>query len=314
MKSQTLIAHPNTSAQRGYALIATIALVGIASTAFLVTSLSATALKNQQDRQTSAALAMAKQALVGYAASDADMPGVLPCPDTDNDGTADAPCGAKGTTAIGRLPWKTLDLPALRDSAGECLWYAVSGNFKNSGTSAPDSINSDSPGTLAITNTSGASIAAANTVTAIIFAPGKPLEGQDRTPPQGGAQTVCGGNVNASNYLDSNNNINNATGNGAANLFVIAQLSDQFDDQLAYLTTTQLFSTVGKRVTSEVLSALKAAPENTPISDILGPQTKTDPQTGNQVTTQSWFDANGWRDKVSYSEGTLTIIKDEAVK
>ena len=33
---------------------------------------------------------------------------------------------------MGRLPWKTLGLDALKAGPGECLWYAVSGTYKNS--------------------------------------------------------------------------------------------------------------------------------------------------------------------------------------
>jgi hypothetical protein len=46
----------------------------------------------------------------------------------NNDGITDPPC--RGVNAhIGRLPWKTLGLPDLRDGSGERLWYAVSSNF-----------------------------------------------------------------------------------------------------------------------------------------------------------------------------------------
>jgi hypothetical protein len=33
---------------------------------------------------------------------------------------------------MGRLPRKTPGLDALKDGSGECLWYAVSGTYKNS--------------------------------------------------------------------------------------------------------------------------------------------------------------------------------------
>ena len=51
--------------QRGYALIGIIAAVGIPATTLLVTSLSTTALRNEQDRKSGYALAQAKQALIG---------------------------------------------------------------------------------------------------------------------------------------------------------------------------------------------------------------------------------------------------------
>ena len=52
--------------------------------------------------------------------------GELPCPDTDNDGFAEAACS---TRTLGRVPWRTLGIPEPRDTAGETLWYAVSLRF-----------------------------------------------------------------------------------------------------------------------------------------------------------------------------------------
>ena len=49
--------------------------------------------------------------------------GDLPCPDRDDDGDADAVPGCDtAALALGRLPWKTLGLPDLRDGDGERLW------------------------------------------------------------------------------------------------------------------------------------------------------------------------------------------------
>src|SRR5882672_3976399 len=117
--------------QRGIALLIVLALLVLLVGTVMVGFTGDLARQNRKQQQTTDALAMAKEALIGYAAKDPNQPGVLPCPDSDNDGSADSPCGATGVTAIGRLPWKTLGLPDVRDGAGECLWYAVSANFKN---------------------------------------------------------------------------------------------------------------------------------------------------------------------------------------
>ena len=97
---------PQVLAQRGYAMLGIIAAVGVAATAVVVTSLSATALRNEQGRSTNSALALAKQALIGRAASDDDRPGSLPCPDYNNDGISDALdlTEANACRLIGRLP------------------------------------------------------------------------------------------------------------------------------------------------------------------------------------------------------------------
>src|SRR5438105_759389 len=85
------------------------------------------------------ALAQAREALLAYAAERPITtevgPGYLPCPDTDDDGWAEATCGSLSghlgqADRLGRLPWKTLGLPDLRDGHGERLWYAVSTKHK----------------------------------------------------------------------------------------------------------------------------------------------------------------------------------------
>src|SRR5512142_1165139 len=92
-----------------------------------------------RDRATERALAQAREALVAYAADRPITaivgPGYLPCPDLDGDGWAESTCGSLDGASgqadrLGRLPWKTLGLPELRDGDGERLWYAVSSKHK----------------------------------------------------------------------------------------------------------------------------------------------------------------------------------------
>ncbi|MBI3042468.1 MAG: hypothetical protein HYY78_06550 [Betaproteobacteria bacterium] len=249
--------------QRGQATLITVLLVlGVAATALVYTMVSPAKTAIESENKTAAALARARDALIGYAARNTTQPGILPCPDSDNDGDADSPCGATGVTAIGRLPWKTLGLPDLRDGSGECLWYAVSANFKNSGASGPSWLNSDSPGTLVVSDHNGTQLfpAMATTVAAIILAPGTTLSGQDRSP---SSTTVCGGNTNATNYLDTYTvgatTFNNATGGGTNSFITASPLtqSDQLNDRLLPLTTDALFSVVEMRVLRETRSALR---------------------------------------------------------
>ncbi|MEK6663703.1 MAG: hypothetical protein AABY73_07545 [Pseudomonadota bacterium] len=179
----------------------------------------------EAERKTAMALAQAKEALIGYAAS-ADLstngprPGDLPCPDIDNDGDAEASCGnASGSTGqdrrLGRLPWKTLGLPDLRDGYGERLWYAVSNNFKNNTRTLV--LNSETLGTITVRNSNGNVIFDATGTTgaiAVIFSPGSSLirQGgyvQNRVCVPCNAQEVCTGvpftntpRCNPINYLD----------------------------------------------------------------------------------------------------------------
>ena len=106
-----------------------------------------------------AALAEARSALIGYAISYAERHpdagyGFLPCPDRDNDGSTDlGACGARGHFTLGRLPWRTLGLPELRDGWGECLWYAVSGSAQSA--LAPAVFNWDTLGHFEIFRSDG---------------------------------------------------------------------------------------------------------------------------------------------------------------
>jgi hypothetical protein len=93
----------------------------------------------ERERATERSLAEAREALIAYAVDRAITswvgPGYLPCPDLDDDGWAESTCGSQSGDSgqeqrLGRLPWKTLGLPDLRDGHGERLWYAVSSKYK----------------------------------------------------------------------------------------------------------------------------------------------------------------------------------------
>ncbi len=155
-------------------------------------------------------LATARAALIGYAISYAETHpgegyGFLPCPDAGNTGsTPIGACGARGAAAIGRLPWRTLGLPELRDGWGECLWYAVAGSVKHN--PKPAALNWDSPGQFGLLDPAGRSLQAASgdgMAVAIVFSPGPPRSSQIRPPTRG---TSCTGSDSAaadlSHYLD----------------------------------------------------------------------------------------------------------------
>lgn len=143
----------HAQSQRGIVLgSALLLLLLLALTAFTLPLLQhLTTLARLRQTNTHQALVLAKTALLGYAQSYASRQtelgylgrsnGYLPCPDTDNDGYENrlnthqnnntlGHCGGRDLIAIGRLPWKTLGLPPLKDSSYECLWYVVSGRYK----------------------------------------------------------------------------------------------------------------------------------------------------------------------------------------
>lgn len=224
--------------------------------AFLVSSLNSAAIQIKRDQVTADALVQARDALIGYAATHPTLPGSLPCPDLNNDGSADT-TGQSCTAYIGRLPWKQLDLPDLRDGDGECLWYALSPVFRNalpatSRSPVSNPLNTNTTGQLSVFDNTGTLLPSPpNPVIVIIFSAGATLSTQDRTATAGPA-TICGGNNNAINYLDTAFGINNATGGGTATSFIAANASTTFNDKLLYITAAQFFPAINKRVLAEI--------------------------------------------------------------
>jgi hypothetical protein len=198
------------TSQRGAALlIVALVLIGAVLGTFF-SRLNSVTLGTQRDQISNNALAQAKEALIGFAATYRDthpdggnnndkLFGYLPCPDTDNDGDSDS-CGLKNVSLVGRLPWKTLGLPPLRDGGGECLWYAVSGHAKDSPNT--DIFNWDTLGQFIIQDAGGTMLAGATAhdyPLAVIFAARAPLAGQSR--PSAGA-SECGGSNTVADYLE----------------------------------------------------------------------------------------------------------------
>lgn len=216
---------PPLRLSRGFALVAFLALIVAGVLAFVVTVFGPEALEAQRARKTEAALAEAREALLGYATRYRDsidtaaVYGYLPLPDlgtsrNNNLGCTEEGCDAGNfsgngdeITVIGRFPWRLMGTEPLRDGNGECLWYAVSNSHKRMQTGAMV-MNWDTLGQLDIVVANGtvalAPIAASthDRPVAIIFSPGIPLPGQDRADLGGNAVDQCGGNYDVANYLD----------------------------------------------------------------------------------------------------------------
>jgi len=220
--------------QRGAALLIFTLIIVIAALSFLLNRLAirSTARDDQATMQT---LALAKEALIGWSASYPSRPGMLPCPEDTTliglptEGSASSTC-PYNSPQVGRLPWRTLGLPDLRDDAGEKLWYALSPGFRTS------PINSDTPAQLTVDGIT-------NSAVAIIFSPGAALSGQNRPVPT--ATTP----PDIRQYLDLLNN--SGTGN-----FVSTGGAGLFNDRMIVVTHRDLFNVVEKRVAREVRHAL----------------------------------------------------------
>lgn len=284
---------------RGQAFIALLVILGVVvGTLVFATVIRPSKQTIEKEKITAAALAQAKAALIGFAAgidvtAAASRPGDLPCPDSDNDGTADTPCSGG---ALGRLPWNRLGLPDLRDGDGERLWYAVSSNFKNnprtSCASAGDAgcLNSDARGTITVRNRDGTVINDGSNpsaympsgVIAVIIAPGRVLQRQGATTPQDRNCTVgvdCDAaercttspptltaKCNPINYLDlisgTEDNADFVDGN-ATNGFIQGDVFDAsggliINDRIITITYADLMPLLERRVAKEVLNCLNA--------------------------------------------------------
>ncbi|OGQ98443.1 MAG: hypothetical protein A2505_06460 [Deltaproteobacteria bacterium RIFOXYD12_FULL_55_16] len=245
--------------ERGSALLIMLTIIGIGAAFLLVSALNKAMQQIEQDRVTTAALAQAKEALLGYAATYRDTHpdtggnldkvfAFLPCPDTNNDGLGDPPCGLKDVTAVGRLPWKELGLPPLRDSAGECLWYIVSGRAKNNPPA--DALNWDTVGQIEVQDASGQVLAAQNTHNtpwAVIIGPGGVTGAQSRTS---AGISECGGSNTTAAYLEGLT-LNPAAG-GVSTLVLVTSdsaknIANPNNDRGLWVTSREIFERVKKR-------------------------------------------------------------------
>ena len=148
--------------ERGAALLVFMLLMVMGGLFYIFSGLPSDSTAARRTQQTQETLALAREALVGHAlryreqqtaqGQPGRMYGYLPLPDlgstrNNNPGCLPEGCeaanfagNALGSTVIGRLPWRTLGIEPLRDSSGECLWYAVSGSHQRelrSGVSRP---------------------------------------------------------------------------------------------------------------------------------------------------------------------------------
>jgi len=328
-----------TSRQQGFALLIMLIIVVMGSLYAVTSQLEVATRKYARDEATLKALATAKEALIGYAVTYRDDPshstevfGYLPCPDSAppdkgtalaGDGAAAGSCGSAGQAVVGLLPYKTLGLPDLRDAEGGCLWYAVSGSFKNNPKASATVMNWDTQGQFSIAGTSVSPDQGDGGAVAVIFAPGVPLSSQNRS---GLAQPCNADPAQVSAYLDGNYTfatsatipITQGSSGSATN-----------NDRIAWITPKEIFDKLVKRQDfSNLLSAtppgqvnkltdeIKAVLEKNIQDDLVAgintlPTSQLDPtgytqfgkQIGNLPTTMSLYDAtynnyyNNWNEQ-----------------
>jgi type II secretory pathway pseudopilin PulG len=252
--------------QHGGALLVMLVILVMGITTVFVTSLSGTAIQNHRNHSSAEALAKAKEALIGYAVTYGDINlakshGYLPCPDDDgssganSEGSSEA-CGDTDVSKLGRLPWRTLDLPALFDGASECLWYAVSGNYKST-RSSPPLLNWDNPGQLHVYDIDGVTEINPGEIVAVVIAPGAPLS--SNTDRAGNNAPTCGGNYTPSAYLENDtvHSINNA--DVSQGKFILPHKDSDTvstNDQIVFITRQDIWNGIQKRIARQAKKCL----------------------------------------------------------
>lgn len=277
--------------QQGAALIIFMLVLILSAATYFVGGLSSNTVALDREKQTQAALAEAKGALIGDAVEkqgstlSSSMPAItLSNPDLGtgaNEGDETANAGAIDYSAIGRFPWRSLGTVALKDGSGECLWYAVSGRFKTyTHTAMP--LNWDTQGQIDVIDEKGNQLA--TNLAALVIAPGPVLAGQNRSS----VQTIypqCGGNYDAKNYLDTfdlNNAIlgninyfpgtaNNSKAQNSSNTTFVVANNANYNDRFIFVTTDDIFNQVMFRAAfSNEIDALLTYFQNMTISTDIG--------------------------------------------
>lgn len=256
--------------QHGFALLFLLVLLALLGLSVFLAQLGVTQPGVQRKQLTAAALAEAAQELVGDAVarlpvSDAgflrlpDLGGVSP---SFIEGSASGTFAgdAKDLTVIGKFPWRTLATTAHRERYGECLWYVVSGRFKNdTDVLKTDVFNWDTLGQIDVINANAGWVA--RNLAALLIAPGPGIDGQNRALASA-TYRECGGNYDARQYLDPFNvahaivgevnyfagSINSRLAPNANNKkFVMVDGSLHYNDQFHLITVEAIFDPLIRR-------------------------------------------------------------------
>ena len=297
------------SKQKGAVLILIAFIIGLATAAYLLKTLNASNLKAEQDAKTMQSLKEAKAALIAWAVSHPNHPGIMPFPDRNDDlpqgydGKSDCvTVGVTGAHLIGRLPLLS-DVNCVtpqvglniygKDGAGEPLWYSVSINLVRMNDASanpiinPSIVNTPASPWFVVRDRSGTVIS--DRVAAVIISSGAPFPNQDRSggianPDQYLDKIVMADNTPYKNYgyQDLATNpvqefiIGDDYRNVAKNDPTYKNQAIQpyyYNDKLVYITIDELMAALEKRAAAEVKVAIKNYKVSTgyyPYTSILG--------------------------------------------
>ena len=252
--------------QQGAALLLFFMVMLMTGLVYFVTNLSAVKSHAPGEQVTSDALAKAKEAVLSYAVSNYERAGTggwygfLPRPETSSaasEGSVVAnsePGEGRYEHVLGRLPWRHMNIEPLKDGSGECLWYAVSGDYKHGGSVRSEMLNEDSAGMFELYDENGNSLksgTAENRVVAVVIAPGPRLAGQNRQQAVLGLFCkVAPADVVATDYLEVIGVHDNAVLDDLFNIdtFVTArsQQNQNINDRVITITQEEIFSAIRK--------------------------------------------------------------------
>jgi hypothetical protein len=255
----------NISAQYGIALIVFVIVVALAAIAYALSNVSIEHLRYEETRTSLSVLKHAKQALLDsaltYEDSNPGEYGFLPCPDyfdsvIPDEGGSDGNCGAAGENILGLFPWASLETGILKSGTGECLWYAVSGEYK--GIPKAAMLNEDSNGAMRLYHRVNnvavvkQGMIAEDRIIAIIFDPSKVLPAQNRSFDN---TSLCGKDYFPAEYLEGDGTIDNSLLSGVAldvDDFIVRgvatdKLPTPFNDQMVTISRNELWDAIVSR-------------------------------------------------------------------
>ncbi len=248
--------------QHGIALIIFTLTLVLAAIAYFLTQMNSNTVKLAREKTSISALAEAKSALIGKVIGDPNITTsfYFPNPElslnvpTFPEGSETGVAGSQDRIIIGKLPWNSLDIGPIKDGTDECLWYVLSGRFKNNPKTTV--LNWDTQAQIDVIDANGNSVA--TNVVALIVSAGAQLTGQNRSVT---TNTQCGGDSDVMNFMDTPNSVNAVAGQvnyfaGTPNhreatdvnnkQFVRAK-NDYYNDQFVFVTVDDIFKPIIRR-------------------------------------------------------------------
>ncbi len=283
---------PPAYRQSGVVLLILFMILFMVGASVFLTVMNNNVIQQRENADTLSELRAARDVLISYAVLHGDYygatgagPGHLPCPDSNNDGTENSPCG---TTTLARLPTSiTLPsgdiFPVSESMAGidQQLWYAVSPEFRRNPAGI---VNTTVNGSFTVDGRSG--------IAAVIIAPGEALATQSRP------------SNNTSNYLEADNIsppdfISYYTVNPAA-----------LNDRIMAITAAEILAPISARVAEAIKQSLDAW-HGSYGSYPADASEFADATTVAPAPAPAWFQSNQWDVNTSYtrlSNDSATLI------